>query len=1141
MDVDLPPFDTEIEFPGLPEKRQRRPTAKIIAAREDVLPEGPGHLEDESNDAPESQGPVQRVLLHVSEHVRTAANAFGLSREYRRRPTAIPDTGKLPQDFVAASPTVERKRRRIADIIYPYPNLSAFSFNDWMKKGSDKKTKGERKRLQDILTAPTFRTEDLVGVNFDSIDKKLAEDVQSPWGGNGWTTSSVTVKVPTGTKQTKSVKKQKARAAQTARRHDDVDAHADRVAIHKFIVSDIHHRSLLHILKSAIEDGDAEDFHWHAFDEYWQPPTPGSPQERVYSELYTSKCFRDAERDLLSSPPEEGCDLPRVIIALMIWSDATHVAQFGQSKVWPIYIFFGNRSKYMRCKPSTRSAHHAAFLPSLPDTFEDFLRGLGIKKSDPLMAHCRRELFHEAWKLLLDDDFVTAYEHGIVLTCADGIRRRVYPRIFTYSADYPEKVLIATIRDMGGCPCPRCKIRKEVIRGVGTDADLKFRKENARQDNDEWRQKVDDARKLIYEDGYAVNSAKVEEILKDESLVPTENAFSRRLAEMVFQIFLILVVDLMHEFELGVWKALLSHLIRILNALGPSKLQEFNERFRQVPSFGRSTIRTFSHNVSEMKKLAARDFEDILQCCIPCFEGLLPSPHDETVADLLYLSTYWHALAKLHMHTDSSLAEFRLVTTGFTNALRHFTDVTCQAFDTVETDAEYAKRKRNEARRQQKAGTTSVGTSTERPDRGILPVGTSTRNEGSGKRKRQFNLSTSKAHAIADYPDQIEMFGTTDSYSTQIGELEHRTVKKRHGQTNKNKATKQLVNLDTVELVHDKMFAELQRTLSEDPKEALDEGEIDDRTQHYRIALEESPRARRDLLTWTQENKNDPAFKRHLLSRLRGGHRTGEEPDFSNDELNEVQFHRNCIYSHATATFNFTTYDVWRDQDTINVGKRGERRDVMVLSNEDTTDEDGNPVHPFWYARVLGIYHANVFYSAEPTFKPRRMEFLWVRWFGLDPEWAGGPSSLRLDRLGYVPENDSSGAFGFLNPSDILRACHLIPCFNLGRTKELLFPSKMRDSFVEGDWINYYINRFVDRDMMMRYLGLGVGHLNPPYFPRETGQLRADVLRENNEETWVTADTEDESESDEESDSDRSSDLDAVDELSDDELDEYEY
>jgi hypothetical protein len=40
---------------------------------------------------------------------------------------------------------------------------------------------------------------------------------------------------------------------------------------------------------------------------------------------------------------------------------------------------------------------------------------------------------------MLDDQFIEAYQHGIVIHCVDGVWRRVYPRIFTYSADYPEK------------------------------------------------------------------------------------------------------------------------------------------------------------------------------------------------------------------------------------------------------------------------------------------------------------------------------------------------------------------------------------------------------------------------------------------------------------------------------------------------------------------------------------------------------------------------------------------------------------------------------------------------------------------------------------------------------------------------------
>lgn len=39
------------------------------------------------------------------------------------------------------------------------------------------------------------------------------------------------------------------------------------------------------------------------------------------------------------------------------------------------------------------------------------------------------------------------------------------------------------------------------------------------------------------------------------------------------------VPDLLHEFELGVWKAVFTHLIRILYAVGSDKVSLLNERY----------------------------------------------------------------------------------------------------------------------------------------------------------------------------------------------------------------------------------------------------------------------------------------------------------------------------------------------------------------------------------------------------------------------------------------------------------------------------------------------------------------------------------------------------------------------------------
>jgi hypothetical protein len=40
--------------------------------------------------------------------------------------------------------------------------------------------------------------------------------------------------------------------------------------------------------------------------------------------------------------------------------------------------------------------------------------------------------------------------------------------------------------------------------------------------------------------------------------------------------------------------------------------------YREIPSFGRDTIRRFPGNCSEMKRMAARDFEDLLQVRVIC-------------------------------------------------------------------------------------------------------------------------------------------------------------------------------------------------------------------------------------------------------------------------------------------------------------------------------------------------------------------------------------------------------------------------------------------------------------------------------------------------------------------------------------------
>ncbi|KAF7795294.1 hypothetical protein EIP86_006448, partial [Pleurotus ostreatoroseus] len=206
-------------------------------------------------------------------------------------------------------------------------------------------------------------------------------------------------------------------------------------------------------------------------------------------------------------------------------------------------------------------------------------------------------------------------------------------------------------------------------------------------------------------------------------------------------------------------------------------------------------------------------------------------------------------------------------------------------------------------------------------------------------------------------------------------------------------------------------------------------------TEHHQIAKDQ--RFREDLALLVAQHPEDPALrdfvpelKNHLLARLRGHDFNGEEHEFTDKDRMQVIVVSNRIYRHKCVRINYTTYDMRRDQDTINPRTRA---DVMVL-NPGEHEKPKDEQHPYWYARVCGVFHANVVYTGpgSTTRQPQRMEFLWVRWFGIEPGTENPWKRLRLPLVGFVPD-DELGAFGFLDPQHVIRGVHMILAFSFGR------------------------------------------------------------------------------------------------------------
>ena len=130
-------------------------------------------------------------------------------------------------------------------------------------------------------------------------------------------------------------------------------------------------------------------------------------------------------------------------------------------------------------------------------------------------------------------------------------------------------------------------------------------------------------------------------------------------------------------------------------------------------------------------------------------------------------------------------------------------------------------------------------------------------------------------------------------------------------------------------------------------------------------------------------------------------------------ELNNVVFKGNRIYQHPLLRLNYTAYDLQRETEMVN--PKTDHCNIMLLSQA-----DGPETHPFCYARVLGIYHANIIYTGPNSrdYQSQRIEFLWVRWFKVLDQLSGW-EQLALDIARFVPMV-STDAFSFMDPADIL-------------------------------------------------------------------------------------------------------------------------
>ena len=309
-----------------------------------LYPEGPAAL-PAPVPAPKPAHIIPCVILHVKDTICTTLNHFHLMCEYPHCPSYDPD-GQLSSEelsninlHMANFPLKPGNLNLLHPPPWSFANMSVYCLMQWFNSGSHQKSVGETERLvQEVICADDFDAWDLASFSIHSQSKKLdASEGQAPHSSDGWEESSVDIYLPTGIKGLESRQK-------------------------TFTIFGLHCQSLLSILKLAIIDpSTASHLHFLPFKWFWVKPS--GARVRCINEVYTSDAHINAHNELQKQVNKLGCTLKKVILALMFWSDSTQLANFGTTKVWPLYLFLGNLSKYFCGKPGSGVCHHIAYFP----------------------------------------------------------------------------------------------------------------------------------------------------------------------------------------------------------------------------------------------------------------------------------------------------------------------------------------------------------------------------------------------------------------------------------------------------------------------------------------------------------------------------------------------------------------------------------------------------------------------------------------------------------------------------------------------------------------------------------------------------------------------------------------------------------
>ncbi|KAJ7191277.1 hypothetical protein GGX14DRAFT_296978, partial [Mycena pura] len=275
----------------------------------------------------------------------TKPNAHGVYKVYANRPTHDPDKSLNLEQLCDTDELLPTESTASAEPkqpwYFPFKNPTTAHMIMQENLGPSGNTHAGTDAIAEMFLQDDFEKKDLIGFSSKRENDRLDRLVDTPPGEppNGWKCGTVKLKLP-------------------CIGHCTSEDDAPEIEINNII-----YRPLLDTLREALQSSTFEHFHltpyelrWdpnhdardpdddmddatteQQLDEHGLPPLPAGHLQ-VFGEVYTSPRMLKAHKafDKLPPSPKE-----RVRVPYMFFSDATHLASFGNASIWPLYTYFG--------------------------------------------------------------------------------------------------------------------------------------------------------------------------------------------------------------------------------------------------------------------------------------------------------------------------------------------------------------------------------------------------------------------------------------------------------------------------------------------------------------------------------------------------------------------------------------------------------------------------------------------------------------------------------------------------------------------------------------------------------------------------------------------------------------------------------